>query len=227
MKRLGVEVVKGVEVTEEMVIKDSPDAVILATGSTQTLPQIPGIDMPHVYLAESVLEGKADLGEKVVVIGGGAVGCETAFFIAKRGSVSPATSLFLLDNNVINSEEALNLTKQGRSVTIVEMLDRMGTDFGRSYRWVIMKNLRSHNVKMMTKTECLEILDGKIVVSKEGNKETIDADTVVMATGYTPSNDLYDKLEGKIPELVLIGDTKEPRKCLEAVYEGVKAGREI
>ena len=227
MKRLGVKVVKGVEVTEEMVIKDSPDAVVLATGSTQVIPQIPGIDMPHVHLAESVLEGKADLGEKVVVIGGGAVGCETALFSAKRGSISPSTSLFLLDNNVINSEEALNLTKQGRSVTIVEMLDRMGADFGRSYRWVIMQNLRSHNVKMMTKTECLEILEGKIVVSKEGERETIDADTVVMATGYTPSNGLYSKLEGKVHELVVVGDANEPRKCMEAVYEGAKTGREI
>jgi len=49
----------------------------------------------------------------------------------------------------------------------------------------------------------------------------------VMATGYTPSNGVYRKLKGKVHELVLIGDANEPRKCMEAVYEGAKTGREI
>jgi hypothetical protein len=49
----------------------------------------------------------------------------------------------------------------------------------------------------------------------------------VIATGYTPSNELYSNLEGKVRELVVIGDANEPRKCMEAVYEGGKTGREI
>jgi len=132
-----------------------------------------------------------------------------------------------MNKGVFGPEEALNLTKQGRSVTIVEMLDRIGTDFGRSYRWVIMQSLRQHNVKMIAKTECLEIDEKGLVISKEGQREILDVDTVVVATGYQSSDRLYTQLQGKVSELVLIGDAKEPRKCLEAVYEGAKIGREI
>jgi len=227
MKRLKVKVITGREATEKTVLENSPDAVIVATGATQILPPIPGIDKSHVHFAEDVLEGKVDLGEKVVVIGGGAVGCETAEFVAKRGTLQASSAFFLMDNDVINPEEALILSKSGRSVTIIEMLDRIGTGFGRAYRWVMMQNLRQCNVTMMTKTKCIEINEDHVIVQQEGERKTIEADTVIMATGYKPVNELYTQLNGKVPEVYLIGDGKEPRKCLEAVYEGSKIGREI
>lgn len=227
LKRLEVKVVTGVEVTEQIVLENAPGAVVLATGATQILPQIPGIDRSNVYFAESVLEGKADLGEKVVVIGGGAVGCETALFAAMRGAMPPATALFLMNNNALGSEETLNFSKSGRSVTIMEMLDRIGGEFGRSYRWVMMQNLRRYNVTLMSGTTCLEIGERHIIAEKEDEKQTVEADTVVIATGYNPVNRLYTLLKGKVPELFLIGDAKEPRKCLEAVYEGARIGRDI
>ena len=201
--------------------------MIVATGATQVFPPIPGIDKPHVHFAEDVLEGKVDLGEKPVVIGGGAVGCETAEFVAKRGTLQPSSAFFLMANDAINPEEALTLSKSGRSVTIIEMLERIGTGFGRAYRWVMMQNLRQCNVTMMTKTKCIEINEDHVIVQQEGERKTIEADTVIMATGYKPVNELYTQLNGKVPEVYLIGDGKEPRKCLEAVYEGSKIGREI
>jgi 2,4-dienoyl-CoA reductase (NADPH2) len=227
LKRLGVNVVTGVEVGEETVIENAPDAVVCATGANQVLPKFPGIDRPHVYFAESVLERKADLGQKVVVIGGGAVGCETALFLAMRGAMPPATASFLMNQGALSAEEVMNLSKSGRSVTLIEMLDRIGTGFGRSYRWVMMQNLRQNNVKMMNKTKCLEIREDHIIVESAGERQTIDSDTVVIAIGYEPENALFTGLEGKVPELYLIGDGKEPRKCLEAVYEGAEVGRLI
>jgi len=227
LKRLNIDVAIGVEVTEEMILEKSPDAVILATGSTKNFPAIPGIEMSHVYDAESVLEGKADLGEKVIVIGGGAVGCETALYIAEKGAMSPSTAFFLMENGVLDFEEALNHTKQGRFVTIVEMLDRIGADFGGSHRWVNKQNLKRHDIQTITKAECLEINEKGVVVSVEGEKQTIEAETIVIATGYHAQDQLKTELEGKIPELITIGDAKGPRTCLEAIYEGSVAGREI
>lgn len=227
LKRQKVNIFTGVDVKEKTVLEIAPDAVVLATGAAQMPPQIPGIDKLHVFFAESVLEGKADLGKKVVVIGGGGVGCETALFTAKRGAMTPSIALFLLSHDAIGYEDALNFSKSGRLVTIVEMLDRIGAGFGRSYRWVMMQNLRQSNVIMMTKTKCVEIADDYIVVEKEGRMQTIEADTVIIAVGYKPKNELYSKLNGKVPELYMIGDAKEPRKCLEAVYEGAKIGRII
>lgn len=227
LKRLNVNVVTGVEATEETIRENAPDAVILATGATQVLPDIPGIDLPHVHFAEQVLSRKADLGRKVVVIGGGAVGCETALFVAKRGAMTAETALFLINHGAITPEDALEFSRSGRSVTIIEMLDRIGTGFGRSYRWVMMQNLRQSNVTMMANTKCLEIHESRIIVDHDGERKSIDADTVVIAAGYRPVDELYDRLKGKVPELFLIGDGKEPRKCIEAVYEGARIGREI
>ena len=227
LERLKVKVVTGKVVTEGMIKKAHPDAVVLATGSQQIVPKIPGIERPNVYLAEAVLEGKADLGNRVAVIGGGAVGCEVAHFIAEKGSMPSSTALFLMNNGVLKPDEVLDLTKQGRSVTIVEMLDRIGKDFGRSYRWVMMQNLREHNVNMMKNTECLEIDERGIVISKDGQRELLEVDTVVIAVGSYPADGLYSQLKGKVSELFQIGDANEPRKCLEAIYEGGKIGREI
>ena len=227
VERSAVKVFTGVEVTPDMVVDSAPDAVVVATGATQMAQLFTGSDQPHVYSAETVLKGQADLGHKVVVVGGGAVGCETAMFIAGRGAMPSSTAQFLMEYGVLNSKEVLEVSKPPRSVTILEMLDRIGSDFGRSYRWVMMQSLRQSGVNMMTKIKCLEIVDGKVVVEKDGERQTIEADTIVIATGYKSENSLYDRLEGKIPQLYLIGDAQEPRKCFEAIYEGAKVGREI
>ncbi|MCP4681280.1 MAG: FAD-dependent oxidoreductase, partial [Desulfobacterales bacterium] len=227
IERLNIKVETGVTVTADMVLEKTPDSVVLSTGSKRIMPPIPGIDLPHVFHAEEVLKGNADLGESVVVIGGGSVGCETAMYIADKGTMSPSTAFFLMENGVIDLEEALAYAKEGRSVTILEMLDRTGADFGRSYRWVIMQDLGKYNVKMMNKTECLEITEKEVIVSVDGTKETIAADTVVIATGYLSENELFTQLQGKVDELFQIGDANQPRKVMDAVHEGAKVGREI
>jgi 2,4-dienoyl-CoA reductase (NADPH2) len=227
VERLDIPTVKGVEVTGKIVQDYSPDAVVLATGSTKITPSIPGIDLPNVCYAEDVLQGKADLGKEAIVIGGGAVGCETALYIAEKGAMSPSTAFFLMENKVLNFEEALGHTKQVRSVTIVEMLDRVGADFGASHRWVNKQHLKSHNIQTVTNAECLEINEKGIVVSVGGEKRTIEAETIVIATGYRAQDELKTELEEKFPEFITVGDAIGPRTCLEAIYEGTIAGRKI
>jgi len=80
---------------------------------------------------------------------------------------------------------------------------------------------------MVARTKCLEIHEDHIVVEQDGERKSINADTVVIASGYRPVNKLYDQLKDKVAELFVIGDGKEPRKCIEAIYEGAKTGREI
>ncbi|MCP4750188.1 MAG: FAD-dependent oxidoreductase [Proteobacteria bacterium] len=227
LQRLNVRIVSGAEVTEETVKELSPDVIVLATGSEKIIPPIPGIELPHVYDAESVLEGKGDLGEKTVIIGGGAVGCETALYVAEKGTMTPDTAFFLMENGVMDFEEVLKHAHLGRNVTIVEMLDRIGADFGGSHRWVNKQNLNRRNITQMPKSQCLEINEEGVVVSHDGAKKTVEADTVVIAAGYSSRNALYSQLEGKVGKLVMIGDANQPRTCLEAVYEGTKAGRDI
>lgn len=90
MKTLNVKIKLNTPLTKEIVEQDKPDTVIFAAGGNPIVPPIKGSNKPHVVVAEDVLLGKVDTGSKVIVIGGGEVGVETAAFIAMKenGSVS-------------------------------------------------------------------------------------------------------------------------------------------
>ena len=85
LKNLDVEVKLGTEVSEVLISKESPEVVIIATGSMPAIPDIPGVDRDSVITCIDLLLGKKKAGQKVAVIGGGLVGCETALWLAKEG----------------------------------------------------------------------------------------------------------------------------------------------
>lgn len=88
-----------------------------------------------------------------------------------------------------------------------------------------MDGLRNKKVTLLTSTSCEEIKEGSVLVTAaEGKKETIPADTVVMAVGYNANDGLYKALEGKVPEIHCIGNSAKPRRILEANSEGYQAG---
>ncbi len=90
----GISVRLNCPVDEAMIVDAAPDAVILATGAKPLTPPIPGVELAHVVQAWDVLNGKVHTGEKVVIIGGGAVGVEVALFLAERGPCRPKRSNF-------------------------------------------------------------------------------------------------------------------------------------
>ena len=195
--KAGVRVKLNTEATAELVSEENPDAVVIATGSTPVMPDIPGIDKPNVISAQGVLSGKTETGQNVVIIGGGMVGCETGHYLAE----------------------------QGKTVTITEILRRMASDMLFMNRRRLMDGLRSKNVAMLTSTTCEEIReDGVGVITAEREKKTIQADTVITAVGYEANEGLYKALEGQVPEIYCIGDSSQPRRILEAVSEGYLTG---
>jgi 2,4-dienoyl-CoA reductase (NADPH2) len=114
-----------------------------------------------------------------------------------------------------------------KRVTVVEMVNRLGQDLGRSTRWTILQELWRLSVKTMTHTRAKEITATGIIVDRAGKEDLIPGDTVVIATGAKPVNGLYEKLKDRVPEIFLIGDAKTPRKALEAVAEGLAVGRTL
>ncbi|MEX2704474.1 MAG: FAD-dependent oxidoreductase [Candidatus Freyrarchaeum guaymaensis] len=224
MELLGVNVVLGKEVTPELVKELKPDVVIVATGGRPLIPDIPGVNGSNVVLSWDVLAGRVPVGKKVVIVGGGGVGCETGLFLTDRGSITPEQMIFLVNFGVLDLETGYDMVRKTREVTIVEMLDRMGVDIGRTTRWTILKTLAMRGVQMLTNAKVTEITERGVVLE---NGDVIEADTVVLAVGTVPNNELIDQLEGVVPELYAIGDCVEPRKAFEAVHEAAEIARKI
>jgi len=201
VERLGVKVELGREVTPGVVEEINPDVVIVATGATPIIPEIPGVERPHVFTALDMLEGKAEVGEEIVVAGGGLVGCETAMFLAEEKS---------------------------RKVTVIEMLPELATDMEIFSRWVLMGKLAEDGVRTLTDTRIEEITDdGVKIIDKAWKRDTIRADAVILALGLEPNRELMKELRGKVPELYSVGDCVEARKIIDAIQEGFSVGERI
>jgi 2,4-dienoyl-CoA reductase (NADPH2) len=228
LQKLNVAVHLGVEASPLQVAAEKPDALILATGASALIPPIKGVDGTNVLMAWDVLTGKADTGEEVIIIGGGAVGLETALFLAHKGALDAETLYFLMFKQAEKFETLQSLLYQGvKKITVVEMLKKLGQDIGTSTRWTILQDVNRMGIKTLPRTQAKEITREGVIAERDGKDLFLKGDTVVIAAGARPDNRLYEKLKGGVAEVHLIGDAKSPRKVLEAVAEGFEAGRII
>lgn len=192
LAKLGVKIEMRKEVNPKLVEERKPEVVIIATGSTPIIPEVPGIEREIVVTAIDLLLSRKQAGDRVVVAGGGLVGCETAVYLAQ----------------------------QGKRVTVVEVLDRILTGVFEANRQHLLKLLAENYVSVLTNARLGRVTDeGAIVVNKRRRYEAeLKADTVVLALGLKPERELAQALEGKVPELHVIGDSEEPRKIMDAVW---------
>lgn len=222
---LHVKVVLGAEAKVETIMKQKPDTVILATGAKLLIPQISGIGLPHVVKAWDVLSGDAETGHKIVIIGGGPIGCETGLFLAKKGTIDCETAFFLASVGAIEWETAVKLNRKGnKSITIIEMLDKVAKALPRFSRRELIRNLLSADIKILTNAVLKEISDKGVYVIQSGQPQFIEADTIVITVGVQSDNDLMKELKGQVEDMFVVGDCKEPRNALEAIHEGFMAG---
>lgn len=223
----GCDIRTSTEIDAETIAAENPDAVIIACGGKPLIPPIPGMKDGNVVMAWDVLSGKADTGNDIVVIGGGAVGIETAVYLAKKGTIDKDTLAFLFLNNAEETEVLRKAATTGiKRVRLIEMLPRLGADIGISTRWVELQLLRRYGVEVMTDTKAARILPDGIVVESGGIQESISCDTVVIAAGTLSENSLASMLDNKV-RVIMAGDVKKPRKAIDAIREGFFAAREL
>ncbi|MBW2028909.1 MAG: FAD-dependent oxidoreductase [Deltaproteobacteria bacterium] len=230
LEALGVTVMTRTLADRALVSSLEPEVVVLATGARPQVPDIPGASKSNVVLAWDVLSGKITTGRRAVVVGGNAVGLETALFLASQGTLPPEVTHFLLVNKAETLETIERLLHKGnKEVTVLEMTGRAGADIGSSTRWTVMAELRRLGVRVQTGARVTEITESGVTFQreKEGTEDSLGADTVVLATGAEPENGLAKEFEGLVREIRVIGDAKEPRNALEAVREGFLVGLEI
>jgi len=227
MIKLEIDVRLNTEATAERILKENPDAVIIATGNVPIIPPIPGIDGKNVVMAKDVLLDRVDVGENIVIIGGGATGTETALYLARLNTLAAENVMYLVQHGVLSFEEAFEKWRYGKKVTVLDMLPKMGTNIGMTTRWTILKDLAYRGVKLIPNATVEKITESEVTYRVGDERKSIPCDTVVLATGVKSNNQLYEKLKGKVKELRIIGDAKRPRKAIEALEEGFKAALRI
>ncbi|MGC8494264.1 MAG: FAD-dependent oxidoreductase [Syntrophobacteraceae bacterium] len=226
----GVELRTGVEVDADLVQREKPDVVVVATGAAPFKPPIDAVEAPNVHQAWDILQGEVAAGPEVVVVGGGAVGLETAVSLAAKGTISPEQLYFLALHGAESPEVLRELMVKGtRKVTVIEMVARMAGDMGPSTRWVLLKEAAMRGVTLITGAKLKDIGPGSIVYTDaDGADTTIPADSVVLAMGSRPVNSLAKSLEAAtIANVRTIGDANAIGRIGDAVDAGFALGCEL
>ena len=141
--------------------------------------------------------------------------------------MSAESAVFLALGGALDAETAVQMTRRGPQVTILEMLERIGQDMGPTTRSSVKFALRLHNVKIVTKATARRITEAGVVYEREGKEELAGADTVVIATGSKSESGLFDALQGTVPEVYRVGDCVKARTACEAIEEAALIGRKI
>jgi 2,4-dienoyl-CoA reductase (NADPH2) len=220
LKKLGVKLCLGKEFHPSDVEQVKPDVVILATGGTAALPAIKGIENGKVIAGAGLhrtlktfarLLGAKNLrrltrlwmpvGKRVVIIGGGIQGCELGEFLARRG----------------------------RKVTIVDTAETLGSGMVDVLQALLFLWFEKKGVRLVSGVkEYVEITNrGLTIINRKGEKETLEADSIIPALPLKPNLDLLKSLEGKVAEVYTVGDCKEPLLIVDAIGTGARTVWEI
>jgi pyruvate/2-oxoglutarate dehydrogenase complex dihydrolipoamide dehydrogenase (E3) component len=181
--------------TPELIRIEMPDAVIVALGADPIIPPIPGVDNSNVITAIDAYSNTDRIGQKVAVIGGGMVGCETA----------------------------LHLAQLGREVVLVEMGDMLAPDGVYSERMHTI-HFMDQLLKYHVNTKCTKITDKGIqVIDENSNEQFIEADTIVLSTGMKARAEERDTFKGVAFDVIPVGDCVNAGPLINATRTGYNA----
>ncbi len=195
----GATVRLGKEGEAQEIIDGNYDYVVIATGSRPFIPPIPGVkESPIVMTANDALTG-APLKGRVVVVGAGLVGCEAAVYATE--SADKVYVVEMMDDILATADHLFNCD---------QALRRMMAECG---------------AQVTCSAKVTKITDQGLEYEKDGKTNFIEADHIVIASGFRPNNALEDQLWGKVKDVRMIGDAVAPRKIITAVSEGYHYAR--
>lgn len=200
VKLKDIEVKFETKATIETIRATNPDVVVVATGANVYIPKIKGFDDHRVMTVEGLKNANFEDKEKIIVVGGGLVGCETA----------------------------LGLAMEGHNVTIVEMMDSVAKDLNMINQFSLMSQLNQYNVEILTGITCKEICGNEVIaINSEGKEIRLDFDKVIAATGTRKNDELAKIIEKHFSETYIIGDCSDIGKISDAVHKGYITGTRI
>lgn len=200
-EKAGVKIHMNTTVDLEMVKAEKPDAVIVSTGSRTLILPIEGIENPAIIHGSDLLDGKRAAGKKVLVVGGGMVGCETAAFLGE----------------------------QQHDVTVIEYRDTVGADVIHEHRVFLMEDFKNYGIKEITGAKvCKFFDDGVEYESPDGSRHEVRGfDSVVLSMGFKNYNPFAEQLEELGQEVYVVGDATRARRALDATKEAYAAAMQI
>ncbi|MGD9975557.1 MAG: FAD-dependent oxidoreductase, partial [Desulfatirhabdiaceae bacterium] len=215
-------------VDENLIRNQKPDFLIIAEGAEPLIPPIPGSRDEGVMTSWSVLRDNPFLGKEVAIIGGGAVGLETAMFVAAKGTINPEILHFLFAYDAESPERLKELLFHGSSrVTVFEMLPKAGADVGKSTKWILTDRLKRHGVKIKTGSKVTEIKKGLLSYEIEGKTLQQQFDSIIIASGSRPVTTLSEAARSWGIPFVSVGDCIKPGKLNDAIHGGFLAAIQI
>ena len=202
LKALPVEIHTGENVTAGQLRDMDADVIILAAGSVPVMPKVPGIDDKKVIGCMEAFAHPEKVGQKVIVIGGGLVGCEMA----------------------------LDYAQDGKEVTVVEALPKIlsaGIPSPIPNGQMIPDLFKHHHVTVLENHRLSAVEDGRIILESDGQKKALDADSVAIAVGFRPVPSMAQELQGCGAVVYEIGDGQKVSTILHAVWDGYEVGNNI
>lgn len=203
IKSLPVEIHMNEEATPEKIKALGADAVILSVGSTAIIPKIPGVDLPNCMSCSEALAEQKTVGDKIVIVGGGLVGCEMA----------------------------LEYLQEGKQVTIVEALDHIlsaGAPVPAQNVQMLGDAFEHYHAQILEGHRIVEVTpQGAVVEDKEGNKKTVEADSVIMSVGFRPLPSMKAELEDTDIEVYQVGDGRQVGSIMTAIWEAYEVAHSI
>lgn len=205
--REGVEIRLNCEVTEEMLKNEFAGYEVIAGTGADPIVVNAFTAFKHCVTADDILAGKAFAGRKVVVIGGGSVGCETADYLAP----------------LVN-----DLFPRNREIILLEMADGIMLQESGPGRSLLTQRMMKKGIQIHCKAKVEKVEAEKIYYTENGEEHCIsDADTLVLAMGYRPDSKLEETLQKANVSYHLIGDAKKVGNIKDAITEGYQIAREI
>ena len=197
--RSGIELHLHREVTPQLIADLDFDLAVLATGSIPLVPEIPGIKEEMVVSCCQVLSGRKEVGEKVLIMGGGMEGCETAVWLSQKG----------------------------KKVRIIELLETIATNIHQANRQMLMDMMEDLKVEIILKGQITRVNKNGVSLVHERENRFLECHSLVLAAGLTPLRSLSEALKEKGKPFYEVGDCQSPRNVHYAILDGFNVGYSI
>lgn len=200
LEQLGVDVRLNTSATKELLDSLHTQVLLTAEGSTPIIPKLEGIE--QAVLAQDILLGNVEAKNRVVIVGGGLVGCETA----------------------------LSLAMAGKSVTIVEALPdilKSGIAIPPMNEWMLRDLLTFYKVELVTNSRLDSVSEQGATVVSDNDTKLIEAEQTILSIGYRSKSPVYDACQYEYEEVYKLGDSKQVKNIRNAIWDGYEVARNI